>query len=60
MGRGGVLVVDMVHVGLCSAKCPPEAVCRYENFVDEGCARRGAQADLPVGEAINRMWPVHI
>ena len=59
-GRGGVLVVHIVHVCLCSAKCALEAVCRYQDFVDEGCARRSAQADLPMGEATNRMWPVHI
>ena len=55
-----MLVVHIVHVCLCSAKCAPEAVCRYQEFVDEGCARRSARADLPVGEATNRMWPVHI
>ena len=55
-----MLVVHIVHVCLCSAKCAPEAVCRYQDFVDEGCARRSAQANVPVGEATNVMWPVHI
>ena len=55
-----MLVVLIVHVCFCTAKCAPEAVCRYQDFVDEGCARRSAQVDLPVGEATNRMGPVHI
>ena len=44
-----MLVVHIVHVCLCSAKCARKDVCRYQDFVDEGCSRRSAQNDLPVG-----------
>ena len=51
-----MLVVHIIHVCLCSAQRAPEAVCRYQHFVDEGCARRIAQADLLAGEATNSAY----